>query len=91
MGMFFEKVNRKSAMPVVVLRITIALGMVILFIMGITNDFDFFYIGLMFMLGAVGSVIDGVERLYRNEKRKLSLLDFGLAAVYVIVGLTLYL
>ncbi|WP_368505027.1 hypothetical protein AB3N04_05100 [Alkalihalophilus sp. As8PL] len=65
--------------------------MVVLLVMGITNDFDFFYLGLMFMVGAVGSVIDGVERLYKNEKRKLSLLDFGLAAVYVIVGLTLYL
>jgi hypothetical protein len=85
MGIFFEKVTRKkSAKPIVVLRVVMLITMSTLLMMSLINDVDVYFLRLVFAIGGVFSVMDGIESYFHKQGRKVILTEFGQGLVYII-------
>jgi len=85
MGLFFEKgPKKKSSIPVTVFRVLIVVAMVILLILAITNDFDFFFIKWLFIVAGVSSFVDGIEGYLQKVDKKFYIINFGFAIFWIL-------
>ncbi|MDF2068382.1 hypothetical protein [Bacillus sp. Cr_A10] len=91
MELFIEKVNRKkSSKPILFTRFFILLAMVIFLIMAIVNDLDISLLSFVFVMGGIGSTVDGIESYYHKAKRKVVLTEIGLGIVYFVISFILF-
>ncbi|RCW40093.1 hypothetical protein DFP97_1425 [Paenibacillus prosopidis] len=82
MGLFFEK--RESTKPFIIIRILLMIVIVFIFVIGIVNDFDFFFMRLLFMLLGVSSILDGIERYLKRENKWRYYFDFGMGLLWFV-------
>jgi hypothetical protein len=68
MGLFFEK--RESTRPFKVIRHLLIIIILAIFVSAIINDFDFFFMRLLFMFVGISSFFDGIENYYFNRDNK---------------------
>lgn len=88
MELFFqERSNKKSAKPIIVLRILMATTMGILLVMGIIKGFDFSFFRVIFILAGINSIIDGVESYFQRENKKVYFVNFGFAILWFMLTL----
>ncbi|MFC5588163.1 hypothetical protein ACFPRA_04670 [Sporosarcina soli] len=85
MGLFFQRRNnKKSARPVIVIRIIMAMIMGISLIWGIVNGSTFFFLRLIFIIAGLVSIIDAVEAYFQKENKRVYLIDLGFAILWFI-------
>ncbi|WP_017380983.1 hypothetical protein [Paenisporosarcina sp. TG-14] len=85
MGIFFEKVPKlTSSKKVTVFRALIVVTMVILLILAITNDMDFFFIKWLFIAAGISSFVDGFEAYLQKVDKKFYLINFGFAVLWIL-------
>ena len=82
MGLFFEK--RESTKPFRIIRYLLITVKIVLFIMAISSNFDFFYLGILFMLVGVSNVLDGIESYLKKVNKWRYISDFGFAILWFI-------
>lgn len=82
MGLFFEK--RESTKPFIIIRILLMIVIVFIFVIGIVNDFDFFFIRLLFMLLGISSILDGIERYIKRENKWRYFFDFVMGLLWFV-------
>ncbi|MGE7603472.1 hypothetical protein ACQKL5_13440 [Peribacillus sp. NPDC097675] len=89
MGLFFiKRGNAKRTKANMILHTMIAMIavlMIILLLMAVINGKELFYLKLIFLLAGISSIIDGLESYLQKEKRKVYLLDFGYALVWLLL------
>ncbi|KPB05938.1 hypothetical protein [Bacillus sp. CHD6a] len=89
MGLFFEKVGRsKSSKPVVVVRIIVAIAMIVLFILGIWDDFNSTYLGFVILMAGLMNVMNGVESHYHRDEKKVYIMDYTLGILFLFMAIT---
>lgn len=90
-GVFFQEQQeqKKSTKPMIIIRWTIAILTVTLFVFGILNGVDFTFIKWILILVGIGSILDGIEKYLQNKSRKTYLVDFGFAFVWCALAFTL--
>jgi hypothetical protein len=87
MGMFFEK--RESTKPFKIIRFLFIIATIVLFIVAISSGFDFFYLGIIFMLVGVSNILDGIESYLKKENKWRYILEFGFAILWFISSVIL--
>lgn len=89
MGIFFQDKKEKSTKSMIIIRVAIAILMTILLITGIINGFNSIFLRLIFILGGVASIFDGVEKYLQRNKDKGFLIEFGFAILWFILAFSL--
>jgi hypothetical protein len=87
MGIFFEK--RESTKPFKIIRFLLIIVTIVLFIVAISSGFDFFYLGILFMLVGVSNTLDGIESYLKKENKWRYISEFGFAILWVISSVIL--
>lgn len=86
MGLFFQKrENVKSTKISIARHILVVVVMIFLLVMAIINGFDPFFVKLFYIVAALSWFIDGVESYLLKENRKVYLLDFTFALVWILL------
>ncbi|MBK5484879.1 hypothetical protein JFV29_23870 [Peribacillus sp. TH16] len=62
-----------------------SLAILFVLVMGFINDFDFYFVMFFTLLG-VNSVIDGIESYFQKEDKRVYLLNYGFAVIYIILS-----
>jgi hypothetical protein len=86
MGIFFKAAKHKSSKPVQIVRLTLVAGMVLLFAAAFLKDFASTYIGLMFILGGVSFLMNGIESHYYKEAKSVYLGEYGFAVLWFLLS-----
>ncbi|QFG00154.1 hypothetical protein PB01_15690 [Psychrobacillus glaciei] len=90
MGLFFEKVTRKkSAKPIVILRVLMLIAMSIFLIMTLFNDLNMYFLKYVFVIAGVFSIMDGIESYFHKQSRKVILTEMGVGVVYIILSISI--
>jgi hypothetical protein len=55
----------------------------------ISSGFDFFYLGIIFMLVGVSNILDGIESYLKKENKWRYILEFGFAILWFISSVIL--
>jgi hypothetical protein len=85
MGLFFQKRNnKKSAKPVIVIRILMVIMMGIFLGWGIINGSIFFLLWIIFIIAGLVSIVDAVEAYFQKENKRVYLVDLGFAVLWFI-------
>jgi hypothetical protein len=87
MGMFFEK--RESTKPFRIIRYLFIIVTIVIFIVAISSGFDFFYLGILFMLVGVSNILDGIESYLKKENKWRYISEFGFAILLFIYSFIL--
>jgi hypothetical protein len=82
MGLFFEK--RDSTKPFEIIKYLILTIGTFILIFSIINDFNLGILMFLFLLSAIGSIIDGIESYLKKENKNRILLDFGIALIWIV-------
>jgi hypothetical protein len=69
MGLFFEKREQESSKPFIVIDVVMLVVLAFLFFLTILSDFNFVYVGTLFMFLGVRSLIDAIESFITKEKK----------------------
>ncbi|MBP1970905.1 hypothetical protein J2Z83_003041 [Virgibacillus natechei] len=79
--MFFQDKQEQeiSTKPMKIIRLSIAILMVILFVFSIIDGFDLTLIKWVIILAGVISLFDGIEKYYQKKSSKVILFEFGFA------------
>lgn len=86
MGLLFTRKTYKSSKLVSILRTLMILIMSVFLILGIINDYDFFYLGLLFLFAALDSLIEAIEAYFKAENKKEYLVQFGFCAIWFFLA-----
>ncbi|WP_078380046.1 hypothetical protein [Sutcliffiella halmapala] len=90
MGLFFQKMKKKSSKSMMVVRLFVIFIMVILLATGIIKGFDSIFFGLFFIISGIGSIIDGTENYFHRENKRVYLVNYGLAFVCFVASFTFF-
>ncbi|PUB09978.1 hypothetical protein [Paenisporosarcina sp. OV554] len=83
MGLFFEKmVKKKSRKPFIIIKILFSISSLFMLVMGIINDFDFYFLFWLFILVGLNSIIAGIESYFQKEDKWVYLLDLGIGVIF---------
>lgn len=86
MGLFFEKRERESTKPFILIRYLIVIAMGLILIISLINGFNLNFIKYIILLSGIGSIIDGIESI-KKENKKQMFLDFSFAVIWFAVFL----
>ncbi|MFH0070505.1 hypothetical protein [Peribacillus sp. NPDC056705] len=84
MGLFFKKreSTKPSTKPFILIRYLMVIAMVLILIFSLINDFNLNFIKYIILLAGIGSIIDGIESIFKKENKKQMLLDFSFAVIW---------
>jgi hypothetical protein len=83
MGLFFEQREQESSKPFIVIDVIMLVILAFLFFFTIISDFNFVYVGTLFMFLGVRSLIDAIESFISKEQKKFKV-HFGFAIIFFI-------
>ena len=89
MGIFFEKTNKKSSAPFIILKLLLIVSMITMLVMAILNGIDIFYVKLVFIFVGVNSIVEGIESYLQKEKQKIIRREIGLGVLYILFAIIL--
>lgn len=85
MGLFFQRRNnKKSARPVIVIRILLVMMMGIFWVWGIIDGSTSFLFRLIFIVAGLVSILDAVESYFQKENKRVYLVHLGFAILWFI-------
>ena len=87
MRLFFQREsNKKSAKPIIVIRILMVVTMGIFFVLRIIDGWDFYFLRLILITAGLISIIDAVEGYFQKENKRVYLVDLGFAILWFILA-----
>ncbi|AKG05452.1 hypothetical protein AAV35_012190 [Salimicrobium jeotgali] len=90
MGLFFQKEKEEITKPMIIIRASIAILMASIFIFNLINGFGPASLKWIFILAAIGSVIDGIDKIFHKKPRKEYLLEFLFALLWFALGISFF-
>ena len=89
MGIFFEKTNKKSSAPFIILKLLLIILMITMLVIAILNGIDIFYVKLVFIFVGINSIVEGIESYLQKEKQKIIRREIVLGVLYILFAIIL--
>ena len=89
MGIFFEKTNKKSSAPFIILKLLLIVLMITMLVIAILNGIDIFYVKLVFIFVGINSIVEGIESYLQKEKQKIIRREIVLGVLYILFAIIL--
>ena len=90
MGIFFEKAETSKYKSVTIVTTTLSLAAVVVILIGIINNLNTIYLGIAFLLLALTSLLDAIDKILSKQPKKRLYSNLLFIALYMFM-FTIYI